>query len=62
MECIAGHGAWLTPRDKLAVVMIGDLVKDDQDAYWESQGQLARRMGVSRRTAGDSVHKRAFCH
>lgn len=54
-ECIAGHGAWLTLRDKLALWFIGDLVKDH--CYWESQGQLAARMGVSRRTAGDAVRK-----
>ena len=54
-ECIAGHGAWLTSRDKLALWFIGDLVKDD--CYYESQGQLAARMGVSRRTAGDAVRK-----
>ena len=36
-------------------MMIGGLVRDGQDRYWESQGQLSRRMGVSRRTAGDAV-------
>jgi DNA-binding Lrp family transcriptional regulator len=57
MRRIAAEGSWLTPRDKLALVMIGDLVKDGQDSYWESQGHLAKRMGVSRRTAGDSVRR-----
>lgn len=41
--------------DKLALVLIGDLVKDGGDAYWESQGSLAKRMGATPRSAGRAV-------
>jgi hypothetical protein len=57
MECIAGPGSWLSPGDKLALLMIGDLVKDDEDIYWEAQANLAARTGSSRRSAGRAVRK-----
>ena len=34
------------------MLLIGDLVKDGFDEYWEAQGSLARRMGISTRSAG----------
>jgi hypothetical protein len=58
MECVAGPGAWLNPGAKLALLLIGDLVSDE-DHYWEAQQRLAERMGVSRRTAGDAARKLA---
>jgi hypothetical protein len=56
MKTIAGPGSWLAPGDKLALLLIGDLVSD-ADSYWEAQGSLAERMGVSRRSAGRAVRK-----
>jgi hypothetical protein len=56
MECVAGPGSWLTPGDKLALFLIGDLVADGND-YWEAQQSLGERMGVSRRSAGRAVRK-----
>jgi hypothetical protein len=56
MQCVAGPGSWLTPGDKLALVLIGDLVSDE-DYYWEAQESLGKRMGVSRRSAGRAVRK-----
>ncbi len=56
MECVAGPGSWLTPGDKLALVLIGDLVADGNH-YWEAQESLGKRMGVSRRSAGRAVRK-----
>ena len=56
MECVAGPGSWLTLGDKLALVLIGDLVADG-NPYWEAQESLAERMGVSRRSAGRAVRK-----
>jgi hypothetical protein len=56
MQCVAGPGSWLTPGDKLALVLIGDLVSDE-DYYWEAQENLGKRMGVSRRSAGRAVRK-----
>jgi hypothetical protein len=56
MQCVAGPGSWLTPGDKLALVLIGDLVSDE-DYYWEAQENLGERMGVSRRSAGRAVRK-----
>ena len=56
MQCVAGSGSWLTPGDKLALILIGDLVADG-NPYWEAQGALGERMGVSRRSAGRAVRK-----
>jgi hypothetical protein len=56
MECVAGPGSWLTPGDKLALILIGDLVADGNH-YWEAQESLGERMGVSRRSAGRAIRK-----
>jgi len=58
MQCVAGSGSWLTPGDKLALMLIGDLVADG-NPYWEAQESLGERMGVSRRSAGRAVRKLA---
>lgn len=56
MKCVAGPGAWLTLGDKLALVLIGDLVADGNH-YYEAQQSLADRMGSNRRSAGRIVQK-----
>lgn len=58
MDCIKGPGSWLAPGDKLALLLIGDVVADG-NPYWEAQETLGQRMGVSRRSAGRAVRKLA---
>lgn len=55
MECICGPGKRLSPGDKLALLLIGDLTANETDTYWESQSSLAERMGTTRRSAGRAV-------
>jgi hypothetical protein len=55
MKCICGPGRRLSPGDKLALLLIGDLVRDGLDKYWEAQRSLAERMGTTPRSAGRAV-------